>query len=662
MMYQRYANLQAVKESEPFSFYRSLGYTETQSVFLTLLDLSQRFGCFPVIVSAFDQRKKEDQRSFSEFFCDYIFDMDRLQKDGLIPKPVEAGGADERERGGLFGRIFRKNAVKEAKAGGVRGVRKTAGAVYDGMVLEECASPMPSMSMPSAAKSASQPLPPSPPMPSYSQPQASAMMGGAVFAEASAMMSYAKAPDMSQNTAGIPAFQNSAPASWRDGGTAEVPVFGPPIEDLRTDSYETIEEKGFKDVSVSPTSTFRTTYNTAAASVLLSNIRRGSDTRRSMVRTEELLNYLSYDLLQPEEQQMFEVTRELGTIDGKTMLFLGIQGKKTLPARQNICFLLDVSGSMSGRSEQMVMSIFAVLSKMNDGDVFSLVTYSSEDHVVVNGLKLEKERDIEELLEVIAKNVYISGATYGSAGIAKAYEIIEKNKIRDGVNRVIILTDGDLNFGITDKDGLKGLIEKKKLSGAYFSAIGTGIFNLMDDKLETLAKNGNGNYFVVNGQSDIEKNIVGAYESLVYPIAKNVKAQVEFNPGKVQSYRLIGYENRALSHEDFRDDTVVAEPFGSGSYCIALYELKMREGGAVESGLRYQKTVLQESDELATISLRYEDIEGNGFHELSFPVGSQPLSTDNLKKAYECANLAEKLRDENADDLTKGRLVKLLER
>ena len=654
MMFQgdgvRYTTLQEVKKSEAFSFYRSLGYTETQSVFLTLLDLSRRFGGFPHIVEAFSRKKKEDPRSFSEFFCDYVFDMKRLEKDGFIPEPAEIplpnpGGTAE--RGGFFGRLFGRSGGKKGSVNSV------------GMTVEERGLPNPSM-----PGGPGQPLPPSVPMPNIAAPQASAMktyetVQSAYSApQASAMMSAAPAPGASMRTA---AASPAADASWRvRQDTMEIPVIGSDIEQLRTDSYEIIEEKGFKDVSVSPTSTFRTTYNTAAASVLLSNIRRGSDTRHSMVRTEELLNYLSYDLASPQDR-MFEVTKELGTIGGKTMLFLGIQGKKTLPSRQNICFLLDVSGSMSGRSEQMLMSMFSVLSRMNDGDIFSLVTYSSTDHVVVNGLKLRKDRDIEELLEVIAKNVYISGATYGSAGIEKAYEIIEKNKIKDGVNRVIILTDGDLNFGITDKDGLKGLIEKKKLGGAYFSAIGTGTFNLMDDRLEALAKNGNGNYFVVNEKSDIEKNIVDAYESLVFPIAKNVKAQVEFNPQKVQSYKLVGYENRALSHEDFRDDTVIAEPFGSGSYCIALYELKMQEDGPAESGLRYQKRVLSESDELATLSLRYEDIEGGGFHELSFPVESELPMTDNLKKAAECAALAEKLREENADDLSKNRLLKLLE-
>ncbi len=616
MTHRYYSSAEEVRTSEAYRFYCGLGYTETQSVLLTVMDLDKRLGGFPHIVEAFDKKKKEDGRSFSEFFCDYVFDPDKLERDGFRMKPVESGGRNPRSGGGLFGGLFRQTKASGGRKGLAREAGLAADAYEDGAF--EPAEAM--MSAPGAAM-------PSPAM-------NMAMPASSMMAERRAMP--ATAPEM----------------------MPEIPAFS--MEDIRTDSYETIEEKGFRNTAVSPTSTFRTTYNTAAASVLLSNIRRGAGTRASMVRTEELLNYLSYELKAPGEE-MFEVTKELQTIDGRTLLFLGIQGKRTLPSRQNICFLLDVSGSMSSRSEQMMMSIAAVLSRMNDGDLFSLVTYSNQDHVVINGLKLKKEKDIDTILQVIVKNVYISGATYGSAGLSKAYEIIETNKIEDGVNRVIILTDGDLNFGITDKDGLKGFIEKKKESGAYFSAIGTGIYNLQDDKLETLAKNGNGNYFVVNEQSDIEKNIVGNYESLVYPIAKNVKAQVEFNPAKVGAYRLIGYENRALSHEDFRDDKVIAEPFGSGSYCIALYELKLQEEGKVTGGLKYQETVVKESDEIATLTLRYEDTNGNGFHELSFPVGADLPGTDNIRKAAECAEIAEKLRGKNADALTKERLRKLLE-
>jgi Ca-activated chloride channel family protein len=300
----------------------------------------------------------------------------------------------------------------------------------------------------------------------------------------------------------------------------------------------------------------------------------------------------------------------------------------------------------------MLMSMFSVLSRMNDGDIFSLVTYSSTDHVVVNGLKLRKDRDIEELLEVIAKNVYISGATYGSAGIEKAYEIIEKNKIKDGVNRVIILTDGDLNFGITDKDGLKGLIEKKKKSNLFLSVIGTGLYNYKDDNLEVLAKHGNGTYCVVNNLDDVDESVNRRFIALTNIVAKDVKAQVEFNPRFVKSYRLLGYENRQLNHEDFKNDKVISEPYGSGGHGIALYELEMNEeeNPAASSDLKYQKPVLTNSDELGSVSIRYKEPLSNKSSQIETAVYNTNHSTQNIQLAYFLYCLSEKLRDSDKLD------------
>ena len=430
------------------------------------------------------------------------------------------------------------------------------------------------------------------------------------------------------------------------------------LEDIRTDSYEPISEKDARNVIDSPTATFRPTYNTASAGILLSNIRDGARIRNSMVRTEELLNYLHYDLNQPEHKK-FEITKELKKEGDKTYLFLGVQGERAIPARQNICLLLDVSGSMSDNTDSIITSIMTVLAGMNPGDVFSLVTYSNKDRVIISGLILNENKNLDDIAELLF-DINIDGWSNGSAGLNKAYEIVEKNMIRDGVNRVIIITDGDLNFGIHDKDGLKGLIEKKRESGAYFSAIGTGIYNLQDDKLEALAKNGNGNYFVVNDIRDVRKTIRNNYEALVYPIAKNVKAQVEFNPGKVKTWKLIGYENRMLNHEDFRNDKVIAEPFGSGSCFVALFELTMNDGESINTSLKYQKTEVVASDELGTLTVRYEDVIDGVVKEIGFAVEDDLPATGNIEKAIECASLAEKLRSDNIDELCRKKAEKLL--
>ncbi len=591
----RFCTLEEVKASRAFAYYGSLGLNEEQAVCAAMIDMDMIGGGYPALLKAFEGRPATDDRTFSRFFCDKVFDP-AMQDEELADCEDGAPAPGSVLMGG---RPSLMNAVKG--------------------VFSRTAAPK-----------------------------------GRAMESTPMMMAGSMPPVMDQ------AMAMPSPAAMPGGARRrELPVMPVSPEDVRTDSYESIEEKGMKSVAVSPTCTFRTTYNTAAATVLLSNIRDSYRTRHSMVRTEEVLNYLVYDLVQPEEA-MFAVTPELKRDGNKAVLFLGIQGKKSLPKKQNICFLLDVSGSMGSRSENMMMCLFAVLMKMNEGDIFSLVTYSSRDKVVVNGLKLDAGRCIDDLLHIIAKEVYITGYTDGSAGINKAYEIIEENKV-DGVNRVIILTDGDLNFGVHDKDGLKGLISKKKESGAYFSAIGTGITNLQDDKLETLAKNGNGNYFVVNTQEDIEKCVVDRYESLVFPIAKNVKAQMEFNPAVVSRYKLIGYENRMLSHEDFRDDTVIAEPFGSGSYGVALFELEMADGAPADAGLKYQTVQTTGSTEIGTLTLRYEDAEGTGFHELAFPVAGDLPQTANIENAMKASALCAKMRGRNVDELTRNALVRLLE-
>lgn len=450
----------------------------------------------------------------------------------------------------------------------------------------------------------------------------------------------------------------ATPAVMEDGLAYEEECAAVSIDDIRTDTYEQIEEKDKRNVMASPTSTFRTTCNMAAAAILKGNAKRGY-IRQSMVRTEELLNALTYELRKPEDRA-FEVTREFKEHDGKMMMFLGIQGKKTLPKHQNICMLIDTSGSMASKMEATIASVATILSKMNDGDLFSLVTYSDEDHVVIRGLKLEKPQSTEAIIRYLFEYYIIEGSTNGSAGIDKSYEIIGK-AMTEGVNRVIIVTDGDLNFGIHDKDGLIGQISRKKETGAYFSAIGTGLYNLQDDKLEALAKNGNGNYFVVNDLDDVEKYVLNNYEALVFPIAKNVKAQVEFNPNRVKSYKLIGFENRMLNHEDFKNDKVVAEPFGSGAWCVALYELEMADGAA-KSDLKYQTAIVSDSDEVATLSVRYENVDSNQVEQLDFPVLGMESATDNIEKAIACADIARKLRDGETDAVLFDQLRKMLSR
>ena len=412
-----------------------------------------------------------------------------------------------------------------------------------------------------------------------------------------------------------------------------------------TDEYERIEEKDARSSAAEPMSTFRMTANTASAGVILNRLRNGRRIDRSMVRIEEMLNYFRYDSRLPEKD-MFAVSYELmDSKDAKKYLYINVQGREEVKDKQNVIILLDVSGSMHGNTEQTQAIIATVISKLGNGDRLSLITYSSDDSIELEAFAINGPEDRIRALEKLL-SVKIYGCTYGSKGIESAYRIGKKNYIEGGNNQVILITDGDLNFGITDKGGLEELIERRKKDRLFLSVIGTGLYNYKDDKLETLSKHGNGVYRTVNSLTDVNKSVNEEYASLVNIIAKDVKAQVEFNPEIVESYRLLGFENRRLAREDFTNDKVISEPFGSGGYGVALYELKMKSGDEpVDSGLKYSKLVTTDSKEPGTIKVRYKEPLEDVSHELEKAIETADASfTDNLRLAFIVYVCAEKLR------------------
>lgn len=412
-----------------------------------------------------------------------------------------------------------------------------------------------------------------------------------------------------------------------------------------TDEYEPIEEKDARTAALDPTSTFRMTTNTASAGVILNQLRSGRRIDTSMVRIEEMLNYFRYDSEIPKDE-MFNIAYELMDADnGKKYLYVNVQGREEVKDRQNVIILLDVSGSMGRNTEQTQAAIATIVSKLGNGDKISLVTYSSDDRVELEAFAVNGYEDRVRVLEKLL-SLEIYGGTYGSAGIERAYKIGKKNYIKGGNNQVILITDGDLNFGVTDKGGLEKLIERKKKNNLFLSVIGTGLWNYKDDKLEALSKHGNGVYRSVNNLADVKKSIDEEYSSLVNIIAKDVKAQVEFNPEVVESYRLLGFENRTLAREDFTNDKVISEPFGSGGYGVAVFELTLKKDGTpVDSGLKYSKMVTTGSKELGTVKVRYKEPLKDESHELEKVIASAEASyTDNLRLAFIVYVCAEKLR------------------
>lgn len=436
-----------------------------------------------------------------------------------------------------------------------------------------------------------------------------------------------------------------AAASFR-GHVSKKLVF-PEAAGFATDEYEPIEEKEARTAALDPMSTFRMTTNTASAGVVLNQLRSGRRIDRSMVRIEEMLNYFRYESNMAKDE-MFRIACEVMDAEkGKKYLYVNVQGREEVKDRQNIIVLLDVSGSMWSQVEQTQAAIATIVSKLGNGDKISLVTYSSEDRVELEAFTVNGYEDRIRVLEKFL-SIEITGCTWGSAGIERAYRIGKKNYIPGGNNQVILITDGDLNFGITDKGGLEELIERKKKDNLFLSVIGTGLFNYKDDKLETLSKHGNGVYRVVNNLADVRKSIDEEYTSLVNIIAKDVKAQVEFNPEIVESYRLLGFENRTLAREGFTNDAVISEPFGSGGYGVAVYELTMRDGGEtapIDSGLKYSKMVTTGSRELGTVKVRYKEPLEEVSHELERVVETAAESfSDNLRLAFIVYVCAEKLR------------------
>lgn len=434
-----------------------------------------------------------------------------------------------------------------------------------------------------------------------------------------------------------------------------------------TDSYEPIEEKPARNVFTSPTSTFRMTTSTASMGMLLNQIRAGRGITMDQVRIEEVLNYFDYDAAPPTDARFRISTELLPKKYGKTLLYINAQACAEAKEHQNIVLLLDVSGSMYDNREVTQESIAAILSKLHPGDRFSLVTYSTKDHTVIDGWRIESEQDKERIMGVIL-GLEIDGCTYGSAGIETAYELGAKYYHPDWSNQVILVTDGDLNFGITRKGDLKELIEEKKKSNLFLSVIGTGLWNYKDDKLEVLSKHGNGTYCVVNELPDVEESIVRRYISLTNIIAKDVKAQVEFNPRRVKSHRLLGYENRELAHEDFKNDKVISEPYGSGGHGVALYELELADGGTPRAELKYQTAMLTDSDEIAIIKLRYKEPLSDRSEEIEAVVtGVEGVSAD-AHLAYLLYCISETLRGsdklddcdrEYLDNMRSGSLYKV---
>lgn len=391
------------------------------------------------------------------------------------------------------------------------------------------------------------------------------------------------------------------------------PEAGP---EWNTEEYDSLEESNFKSVKNSPISTFSVDVDTAS----YTNLRRMIEDNYSIedipagaVRIEELLNYFKYDYNLPADDEPFGVTTVIGECpwnEDAKLLQIGLKTEEidfSEAPPSNLVFLLDVSGSMDSADKlPLLQSAFTMLvDELTEKDRVSIVTYAGSDKVLLEG---EKGSNKTEITEVI-NNLYASGSTNGSAGIETAYRLAEDNFIEGGNNRIILATDGDLNVGATSESALKELVTEKREAGIFLSVLGFGTGNLKDNKMETLADNGNGNYAYIDSRGEAKRIMVEEMGATLVTVAKDVKLQIEFNPAYIKGYRLIGYENRILATEDFDDDTKDAGEIGAGHIVTALYEIVPTDSKQEipETDLKYQEgTEGVENGEWATLKIRYK--------------------------------------------------------
>ncbi len=363
--------------------------------------------------------------------------------------------------------------------------------------------------------------------------------------------------------------------------------------------YDQIIENNFTDVTESSnTSTFSLDRNTASYALMRSQINQGLTINKNSVRIEEYINYFNYDYEKPNGSEALAISGSIFDCpwNSENKLFsIGVAAESIdfgQAKPNNIVLLLDVSGSMSGADRLgLIQQAFnMLLEHLNANDTVSIVTYANGTAVRLDGARgYEKTK-----IEAVINDLTAGGSTAGARGIELAYKTAEKYYSPDKNNRVILATDGDFNVGISSKGELEKFISKKRDSGIYLSVLGVGMYNTNDRTMKTLAENGNGNYAVLDSITEARKVLVTELGGTMNVVAKNAKINVTFNTDTVEKFRLIGYETKMMTEEDFRDENKDAGEIGSGHTVTALYEIKLKDG--IQSTER----------EIASAEIRYQ--------------------------------------------------------
>ncbi|WP_089860003.1 vWA domain-containing protein [Chryseobacterium taeanense] len=422
------------------------------------------------------------------------------------------------------------------------------------------------------------------------------------------------------------------------------------------EEYDALVENPFELTKNQPLSTFSIDVDNAS----YSNVRRMIEYGRvdkNAVRVEEMINYFKYSYPQPKNNQPFSINTELAQAPwnpNHKLLKIGLKGKNipmnNLPP-SNIVFLIDTSGSMEEENKLPLLrsSLKILLDQLRSKDKVAIVVYAGSAGVVLPSTSVAEKGKIIKALDQLRAG----GSTAGGAGIELAYKLAQENFIKAGNNRVVLATDGDFNVGVSSTGDLESLIEKKRKSGVFLTCLGYGMGNYKDNRMETLADKGNGNYAYIDNLQEANKFLGREFAGNIYTIAKDVKIQIEFNPKYVKSYRLIGYENRKLRNEDFENDKIDAGELGSGHTVTALYEIIPTNTNSgflpKQNKLRYSATSTTQKfgDELGTIKFRYKKPRGSKSSEIVHVIKNSdtPKVSTDFKFASSVAWLGLVLRD-----------------
>jgi len=424
-------------------------------------------------------------------------------------------------------------------------------------------------------------------------------------------------------------FYKALPAS-------DIALLRAPAAPVNRENYAHFSDNPLQSAAAATFSTFSIDVDTGAYSNMRRLLNAGNRPVKDAIRTEELINYFSYDYPRPNSRATpFSITTEVGPSPwnpATQLLHIGIQGydvpRSQLPAA-NLVFLVDVSGSMQSpdKLELLKSALRLLVRELQADDRVSIVVYAGASGVVLEPTPGDQTATITAALDGLTAG----GSTNGGAGIRLAYALAQQAFIKGGINRVILATDGDFNVGTVDFEMLQQLVEDRRAHDIGLTTLGFGSGNYNDHLMEQLADAGNGNYAYIDTLSEARKALVDEMSSTLLTIARDVKIQVEFNPATVAEYRLIGYENRALAREDFSNDKVDAGEIGAGHSVTAIYEIALAgSAGRRLDGGRYQPQARTSTNtgELALVKLRYKQPDSDVSTLIERPVRTADIVRD----------------------------------